>query len=276
MTCLAHQSTLNSYLRSLNKRPSRSLSQNFLVDANVVKRFIDQANLSPNDFVIEIGPGPGAFTQEIVKRGVHLTVIEKDRDFAEGLRVQYQSSPSVNVIEGDILTCDLESILTKGQKVKIISNLPFQLTSPILGRLFPLYRQIHSCLFIMQKEVADRILSPVKLKAYSSLTVFSQFYTSAKFCFNISPHCFFPKPRVVSSALFFKLHSPEIEKSKDFFIMVRKCFNQRRKMLTSTLPFDVKSVRILLQKMGHSEKARPEELDIQSWLTLFKEFHTPL
>ncbi len=270
MTSLAHPSTLQGYLKALNIRPKKALSQNFLVDANIVRNFVKHASLTEDDIVLEIGPGPGAFTQEILKSGAKLIVVEKDPVFAQGLKDQYPHSDAIQIYLDDFLTCDLDQILPKDKKVKVISNLPFQLTSPILGRLFPRSSQIVSCLFIMQKEVADRILAKAKTKAFSSLTVFSHFYSTPRFCFNISPTCFFPRPKITSSAVFFEMHSPILNNEAEFFKMVRTSFRQKRKMLTSTLPFSKTKVQDILKEIGLSEKARPEELDITSWTTLFE------
>lgn len=273
MTSLAHPSTLQGYLKTLDIRPKKALSQNFLIDANIVRNFVKCATLTKDDIVLEIGPGPGAFTQEILKSGAKLIVIEKDPAFAQGLKDQYLNSNSIQIYLDDFLTCDLDQILPKDKKIKVISNLPFQLTSPILSRLFPRSSQIASCLFIMQKEVADRILAKAKTKAFSSLTVFSHFYSTPSFCFNISPTCFFPRPKITSSALFFEMHSPLLKNEAEFFNMVRTSFKQKRKMLTSTLPFSKTKVQAILKEIGLSEKARPEELDITSWTTLFEELH---
>lgn len=267
---LAAPSNLHAYLHTLDKKPSRSLSQNFLIDSNIVHNFIEKADLSPDDLVLEIGPGPGVFTQEILNSGARVIAVEKDEAFARGLKEQHRDLESIQVIEADFLELDLNQILPKGKKVKVISNLPFKLTSPILGKLFPLYEQIDSCLFILQKEVADRILAKPKTRAFSTLTLFSHFFTEPSFCFNISPNCFFPKPRVTCSALFFKMQPAPLELSDDFFDFARLAFNQKRKMISSTLPFPSQTIQEALKEIGHSEKARPEELGLNSWIHLFK------
>ncbi len=116
MTSLAHPSTLQAYLKTLNIRPKKALSQNFLVDSNIVRNFIKHAHLSSDDIVLEIGPGPGAFTQEILKSGAKLIVVEKDPVFVQGLRDQYPNSDSIQIYLDDFLKCDLDQILPKDKK----------------------------------------------------------------------------------------------------------------------------------------------------------------
>jgi 16S rRNA (adenine1518-N6/adenine1519-N6)-dimethyltransferase len=273
MTSLAFPTNLHAYLNRLEKKPSKSLSQNFLIDFNIVQKFIEAADLSSDDFVLEIGPGPGVFTEEILKKGAQVLAIEKDKGFAEGLREQHHSSHLLQVLEGDFLEIDFLPLLPKGKKIKVLSNLPFQLTSPILGKLLPLENQIEFCLFIMQKEVAERIVAKPKSKAFSPLSIFAQSYATPSLCFHISSSCFFPKPKVTCSALLLTLHPPICEKPEHFLSFIRTPFQQRRKKLTSTLPFPSAKILETLKKLELSENARPEELDLNSWVDLYREFH---
>lgn len=269
MTSLAHPSFLLSYLERLGKRPKKSLSQNFLVDLNTVERVLSLSQISSDDCVLEIGPGPGVFSDEIIKTGARYVAIELDDVFAQELQKRYQGHPRVEIYNQDFLNFDLEQVQAP-KKLKVISNLPFQLTSPILDRLLSRSDIISSCTLIMQKEVALRLSAKEKTKAYSSLSLFTQLYCQVGKLITISNHCYFPKPGVETSAIHLNIVPCLIDHPKELMQLIKAGFAKRRKMLTSNLPYPKDAVQSVLETLGASSKARAEELTLDQWNQLYK------
>ncbi len=263
-----NKSELLRFLEEVGARPKKGLSQNFLVDANVLKKIVQLAAVEPGDRVLEIGPGPGALTQQLLATGAHVTTVEMDRVFAHHLGRFQTSDRRLIVHEADFLQFSLSNLPPGPWKV--VANLPYHITSPALEKLC-----MHSSLFssftlMIQKEVADRIQAKPKTKAFGSLTLFLQFYTQVHGAFHVAAGCFFPEPSVDSTVLRLDTRtSPEID-PEVLFPVVRKAFQQRRKMLTSTLG---KEVGPVLESLGLSVKARPEELSLDEWVRLVSVFH---
>lgn len=269
---VAHPTTLFSLLSRIKKKPIKALSQNFLVDQNVIQKFCDFADLKPGDIVLEIGPGAGALTEEIIRRKAQVIAIEKDPALAIELQKRFKEA---HIITSDFLECSLDQILPcevlrGNKKVKVISNLPFQLTSPILAKLCPNHSIFSTLTLIMQKEVAERICAKPNSKTYSSLTVFTNFYTSSRPLFDIASSCYFPKPNVLTSAIQLSLNKPKLSQENNFISFVREAFNQRRKMISSSLSLPASEVQSALSKLGLNPKSRPENLSLENWIDVFK------
>lgn len=271
---------LFKFLESIGHRPSKRLSQNFLIDGNILKKIIAASSLKPEDLVIEIGPGPGVLTEALLEEKVHVIAIEKDPIFAKALARLQTSEKTLTIFEDDILEAPLIDILKKylkpGQKAKIISNLPYHLTSPIFGKILPLYDLIDLMIVMVQKEVADRIVSKNGSKNYSSFSIFTQFYSAPTLLFQVSPQCFYPKPKVTSAVIECKLRQPPKDINPDlFFSFIKKAFSTRRKMLTTSLKeaFDQDTILHALKTLSLDQKARPEELSLEDFFFLFKAFY---
>ncbi len=271
----SHASSLHAFLNKTQKRPTRTLSQNFLIDSNIVRKLVGVADVTSQDIILEIGPGTGAITKVLLETGAKVIAIEKDTLLADQLRNEL-SSKRLHIIQGDILDLDLNSILPKSQKVKVISNLPFKITSPIFGKFFPLHEQISTLTFIIQKDIVDRIRAKHNTKAFSSLTLFTQFYTRILKSFDISSNCYFPKPNVKTSALVFELKKPLLEDPSSFFKLVRSAFMHRRKMISSSLEIPTQEVRDSLEALNLPPLARPENLDLENWLKFYHCFEDDL
>lgn len=271
-------SDLRTVLLSLNKRPSKQLSQNFLIDQNILDKIIDTSELIENDWVVEIGPGPGALTQKILNKKVNLIAIEKDGLFVNHLAQIFPSS-RLHLFKDDILIFPLIETLSQlasGQKVKVIANLPYGLSSAILLKLLPLYKWISSLTVMVQKEFAERIVAKPYTKSYGSLSLIAQVYSSPKLAFHIPGNCFYPPPKVTSSLLHLNLRpAPTSCHVESFEKITRTAFQQRRKCLTSTLAtlLDKKTLIKKLKEMGYPSTARPEELDLKAFLKLSELLH---
>jgi len=279
---LFQPSHLLRFLESIgHKAPSKRLSQNFLIDGNILKKIIAAAHLTSQDVVLEIGPGPGALTEALLATGATVIAIEKDPLFAQALTRLQTANHSLHVFESDILAIPLEKVLkTHGashKKVKVISNLPYHLTSAIFGKILPLGELIETVIVMVQKEVADRIVASAGSKNYSSFSVFTQFYSHPKLLFQVSPHCFYPKPKVTSAVVECKLHpaSENVDPSV-FFAFIKEIFSARRKMLTTSLKKKCSAEKIqkILHSLGYDHRVRPEMLSLESLLILFQQIQS--
>ncbi len=267
-------SELMALLKEWGISAKRGLSQNFLIDQNIIEKTLDLADVQPGDFCIEIGPGPGALTQALLKRGAHVTAIEMDSVFAKALERLQTEEERLQVICADFLKFPLETFLssTPGRVYKVIANLPYHITTPILARLFPLYPSISTLTVMVQKEFADRMVASPGTKEYSSFTIFLNFYSTVINRFTVRPTSFYPRPKIHSSVVCCALHPPRLTQGIErFFVLTRTSFQQRRKMLKGSLRelFPSSKVEEGLKTVGKSPQARPEELSLEEWLLLF-------
>ncbi len=262
---LASPTFLTQFLEELGTKPKKGLSQNFLIDANIVRKILKSAQIEKGDFVVEIGPGPGVLTEALVGLGCTVIAIEKDHKFAESLK-----RLGVTVFEADILEFPLEKFLQEqlppGKKAKILSNLPYNITTPVITLLLPLQHLISSLTFMVQKEVAERIVARVG-KEYGSLSVFAQFYAEVAYAFTVAPTCFFPKPKVESAVVCFTTKKSPLaeQEEKDFFALTRAAFQKRRKMLRTSL-----KELFPHADFGSFAMLRPEQLSLRDFLVLFR------
>lgn len=262
-------SELRQFLDSLGVKARKSLSQNFLIDGNILRKIVETATVSKDDLIVEIGPGPGALTEFLLQTGARVVAIEKDRIFAKALeRLQ---SDRLQIFEADALEFDLSPFFSF-PSIKVVANLPYQLTSPLLGKLVPLAPHIKSLTLMVQKEVADRMTAIAGSKDYSSLSLFISLYAKAKTCFVVEPTCFYPRPKVRSAVVHLDLHTPPADLHADAFIQfVRTAFGKRRKTLRSSLRdlFPPEKITSALQTLHLSEDARPETLSLKEFIQLF-------
>lgn len=228
---------------------------------------IEFARLGPQDFVLEIGPGKGALTEFILTSQCQLLAIEKDADLVEYLAKRFPQKAHLKLLHQDILTFELSSLQTP-HKWKVISNLPFQLTSPLLGKFLPENNLIEACYFILQKELADRLVAKPHSKLFSHLSLFTQFYSEVSPLLEIPKTCFSPIPQVDCRLLSFKLKKPPLINASTFFKLTREAFNQKRKMLRKTLPYEGIVIEQKLDELKLSPLSRPEDLSVQNWVDL--------
>jgi 16S rRNA (adenine1518-N6/adenine1519-N6)-dimethyltransferase len=267
-------SELRLFLQELGIFPKKGLSQNFLIDGNIIRKIISKAQVAWGDLVLEIGPGPGSLTQALLEAGAHVLAVEKDAVLATALE-RLKIDNRLDVFCEDILLFPLEEKLTpfieKGQKVKVIANLPYHLTTPILAYLVPKRNLFSSLTLMVQEEVARRFTASPGTKDYSSFTLFLQFYTHPHYAFGVSRHCFYPEPNVDSAIVTLELKTPPLQEGEDsFFKLTRTAFEQRRKMLRASLKalVDPSDVTQALELMGKNPLARPEELSLADFLKL--------
>lgn len=249
--------------------PRKSLGQNFITDRRVIDRIIETASLSAEDEVLEIGPGMGALTLALAERAGRVVAIEKDERVISRLRELLDGHPNVELIQGDCLKIDYRDFY-RGNKIKVVSNLPYSISTPVLVRLLK-NRDIFSSLILMlQLEVGERISAGPGGKQYGSISVLIQTYMDVKIEFRVPPAAFWPKPKVDSAVLkFVPLPQPRVPVSDEelYEKVLRAAFSSRRKMLgnslRSILPKD--AAESALASCGIDRRRRAETLTIQEF-----------
>jgi len=214
--------------------PIKRFGQNYLKDKNIINKIVEEINPEKDDQIIEIGPGLGALTERLAENNKNLTLIEIDRRAIGPLKSKFESA---NIIEGDFLKINLENILDKNRKTKIVGNIPYNITSPILFKLLSVRDLVNESVFMVQDEVAKRITASYKTKDYSILSVILSYFAEVKYCFIISPNVFYPKPKVNSALIhiFFKEKTGQNFDDKLFIKVVKASFGHRRKTLKNSL-----------------------------------------
>jgi 16S rRNA (adenine1518-N6/adenine1519-N6)-dimethyltransferase len=239
--------------------------QNFLIDKNIVHKIAESADLGSHDHVVEIGPGKGILTTELVSRAQTVTAVELDRDLAAALTAQFSSSASVHIVDCDFLTWQLPE-----QPYKVVANLPYYLSTAILAQLLPSPHWI-SAVVMVQKEVGDRIAAVPDTKEYGFFSLFCQYYATVKILFKVAPGCFSPQPKVDSVVLRFDNRRPAAPDPK-LFPVIRLAFQQRRKTILNTLSNGLhspkESVSAALKDAAINPMSRPENLTFEDFQNL--------
>lgn len=267
---------LHIFLNQLGIFPKKRLSQNFLIDGNIIGKIVAVSKVQSDEVILEVGPGPGSLTQALLETGAHVVAVEKDSLLASALERLQTPSKQLSIFCDDILTFPLEKeicpLLKEGQKAKVIANLPYHLTTPILAQLIPLHGLFSSLTVMVQEEVARRLTAQPGCAEYSSFTIFLRFYTNPHYAFTVSHHCFYPAPKVNSAILVLQLREPPLsgEDVSTFFQITRTAFKQRRKMLRASLKdlFPPQKIENALKAIGQNPLARPEVLSLEDFLQL--------
>ncbi len=261
-----NKTELLTFLNHIGARPKKGLSQNFLIDQHILHKIVQLADVGSQDFILEVGPGPGALTQQLLKTGAHVVAVEKDALFAEHLMRLQTADQRLEVVSADFLKWRLPQ---SSHKWKVVANLPYNITTPILEKICMHANCFHSITIMVQKEVADRICAKPKTKAFGSLTLFLQFYMRYIDSFLVLPHCFFPAPTVDSTVLRLDMRAPPAVDPVPLFQIIHKTYQQRRKMIATTLRPSFPNIVKVLTDSNISPMARPEELSLNDWIRLF-------
>lgn len=261
-------SELKALLEQMGAHPKKRFSQNFLIDGNVIRKIADLADIQPGDEVVEIGSGPGALTEELLTRKARVLAIEKDPLWAESLA---RLPGDLTVMADDVLTCPFESLVgewLKGKRAKLVANLPYNITTPILVKIAPLENLFSEIIVMVQEEVARRLVSAPGSREYGSITLFLNFWSDVSYGFKVKNSSFYPAPKVDSALIRLKLKEPpHVSDREKFFEMTRKAFGQRRKMLKVSLK-ELLAAPILKENRALLEK-RPEALSLEEFIALF-------
>ena len=267
---------LNKYQFMFQKK----FGQNFLIDTHVLEKIIQSANITKEDFVLEIGPGIGTMTQYLAEAAREVTAVEIDRNLIPILKDTLSGYDNVNVINEDILKVDICRLAQEkngGRPIKVVANLPYYITTPIIMGLFESHVPIDSITIMVQKEVADRMQVGPGTKDYGALSLAVQYYAQPYIVANVPPNCFMPRPKVGSAVIRLTRYAQppvQVDDEKKMFRLVRASFNQRRKTLVNGLNNSPEvhatreAVLAALEQMGLSPTVRGEVLTLEQFAQL--------
>jgi 16S rRNA (adenine1518-N6/adenine1519-N6)-dimethyltransferase len=231
-----------SEIKRLEKKygfsPQRKLGQNFLIDSNIRNKLLNHIDVTKEDIVLEIGSGLGQLTFELAKITKKVIAIEFDKKLFSILSRFAEGFSNVVLVHEDFLKFNLRKFIPKNKKIKVISNLPYYISTPVILKLFAHSEYIISAILTLQKEVADKFVAEPRSKEYGSLTLFAEFHSEIKKLFNISKNCFYPAPKVASTVIFLKIreNAPvEVADKNDLFELIRAGFSVRRKTLVNAM-----------------------------------------
>ena len=274
MDRLADAGTTIGVIKKFNFSFRKRYGQNFLVDAHVLNRIMDAADIKGSDLVIEIGPGIGSMTQYLCEKAGEVVAVEIDRDLIPILHETLKDYDNITIINDDILKTDVKKLIMehgRGRQVKIVANLPYYITTPIIMGLLEGRVPVSSITVMVQKEVAERMQAGPGSKDYGALSLAVAYYSKPRIAANVPPNCFIPRPKVGSAVICLDVYDEPVIKVKDeglLFKIIRAAFNQRRKTLVNSitnsgeLDFSRQDVTDALKDMGLSETIRGEALDI--------------
>ena len=262
----------------------KRFGQNFLIDTHVLDRIIEASEITKDDFVLEIGPGIGTMTQYLAEAAREVTAVEIDDALIPILKDTLKEWDNVTVLHGDILKTDIRKIAdekNQGRPIKVVANLPYYITTPIIMGLFESHVPVDSITVMVQKEVADRMQTGPGSKDYGALSLAVQYYAEPKIVANVPPNCFMPRPKVGSAVIRLTRHqNPPVTTldEKLMFRLIRASFNQRRKTLSNSLknsqelPYSKEEVATAITECGLPLNIRGEALTLEQFARLSDAF----
>lgn len=266
-------------LKKYNIKANKSLGQNFLINDEVVNKIIEASDISKTDLVIEIGPGLGTLTKKLLDRARRVICIELDKNMIEILNERFALYDNFQLVNDDVLKVNLKEIIEKEkknsniEKVKIVANLPYYITTPIIMKLLEDKLQLESITVMIQKEVADRLIAIPGEKNTGAITYSIYYYATSQKILEVSNNSFIPEPEVTSEVIKLNIRKENIVKPKDvnkMFQIIKSAFLQRRKTLLNSLTnsniFKNKEEGInILKNINLDENIRPEQLTLEQF-----------
>lgn len=258
----------------------KKFGQNFLIDGNILEKIVDAAQIEETDCVLEIGPGIGTMTQYLAERAKSVVAVEIDANLIPILQDTLSSYNNVTVINNDILKVDISSIVEEqnaGNPIKIVANLPYYITTPIIMSLLEKHVKLQSITIMVQKEVADRMKAEPGTKNYGALSLAVQYYTRPEIITNVPASCFMPRPNVDSTVIqLVRYEKPPVEALDEeyLFDVIRASFNQRRKTLINGLAnaaglnISKETATMALERIGLPAQIRGEALTLEQFTEL--------
>ncbi len=273
-----------SIMKAYNIKANKSLGQNFLISTEVVEKIIESSELSKEDLVIEIGPGLGTLTKYLLEKAGKVICIELDTRMVKILNNRFATKENIEIINDDVLKVDLNKIIKENKRnqeiknVKIVANLPYYITTPIIMRLLEEKLDIQSITVMIQKEVADRLIEIPGGKNTGAITHTVYYYCQSEKIMEVPNNSFIPEPEVTSEVIKMNLRkvpAVKIENPKVMFMIIKSAFMQRRKTLLNALTntkvfISKKEGTEILKKLNLNENIRAEELSIQDFANITK------
>ena len=267
-------------LQKYNFNFQKKFGQNFLIDEHVLDNIIRAAEITKDDYVLEIGPGIGTMTQYLACAAREVTAVEIDRALIPILEDTLKEYDNVSIINEDILKVDIAALAKEkngGRPIKVVANLPYYITTPIIMGLFESHVPLESITVMVQKEVADRMQVGPGTKDYGALSLAVQYYAEPYIVANVPPNCFMPRPAVGSAVIRLTRHQKppvEVMDEKLMFRLIRASFNQRRKTLANGLKnsgelnLSKEVITAAIEKLGKGSSVRGEALDLEEFARL--------
>ncbi|NFQ37237.1 16S rRNA (adenine(1518)-N(6)/adenine(1519)-N(6))-dimethyltransferase RsmA [Clostridium botulinum] len=266
-------------VKKYNFRFSKSLGQNFLLDESVLNDIVCGAEVNENDFIIEIGPGVGTLTAKLLQKAKRVTCIELDNDLIPILQQELGEYDKFELIHNDALKVDFNEIMKNEEHVKLVANLPYYVTTPIIVKLLKENHKFESLTIMIQKEVAERINAEPNCKEYGALSILVQYYCNTKIVRKVSPESFMPRPKVDSIVIRLdRLSNPrvKVQDEKLLFDIVRAGFNMRRKTLwnaTKVVGLSKEDLQKAFDSCNIDPKRRADTLSIEEFAVLADSIH---
>ena len=280
MAYLASPRETKAIIDSYSFNFQKKFGQNFLVDSNVLENIIEKAGITEDDLVLEIGPGIGTMTQYLCESAREVVAIEIDETLIPILNYTLADYDNVEIINDDALKTDIEKIVKKkngGKPIKVVANLPYYITTPIIMGLLEGKAPIESITIMVQKEVAERMQTGPGSKDYGALSLAVQYYADANILMTVPASCFMPRPKVDSSVIKLDIYDEapvDVCDEEMMFKIIRASFNQRRKTLVnglknaSNLPFTKEEIEESIEKLGEDVRVRGEKLTLEQFAKL--------
>ena len=258
----------------------KKFGQNFLIDAHVLEKIIAAAGVGEQDCVLEIGPGIGTLTQYLAEKARQVVAVEIDQNLIPILEETLEDYPNVTVINEDILKVDIARLIreyNEGRPIKVVANLPYYITTPIIMKLFEQEVPLDNMTVMVQKEVADRMQAGPGTKDYGALSLAVQYYAKPYIAANVPPNCFIPRPNVGSAVIRLTRHEKPPVQTRDprlMFALIRAGFNQRRKTLKNSLDnwgglsFTKEQIGQGIESLGMGPSVRGEALSLEQFAAL--------
>ena len=248
-------------------KPLKRFGQNYLQDQNILNKIVREIDPKPEDEIVEIGPGQGALTAKLFEKITSLTAVEIDKRVADDLQIKF---PGLKLVTDDFVNLDLNELkMKKDKKLRIVGNIPYNLTSPILFHLIKFNDIVQDSVLMVQHEVAKRMSSSKGTKDYGILSVILKYFADVKYCFRVSPNVFYPKPKVDSAVVHVRFKDMKIskEEKQTFINIVKASFGNRRKTLKNSLSNSIFK-ELNFAASGIDLSLRAEQLDLGDFLRL--------
>ena len=280
MATLGNPKNTIEVLQKYNFNFQKKFGQNFLINTGVLEEIIEAAEITKDDFVLEIGPGIGTMTQYLCESAREVIAVEIDKNLIPILKDTLSAYNNVEVVNEDILKVDIKTLAEErnaGKPIKVVANLPYYITTPIIMGLFESHVPIDSITIMVQKEVADRMQEGPGSKEYGALSLAVQYYAEPEIVVNVPPSCFMPQPKVGSAVIRLTRHAEppvDVENEKLMFQLIRASFNQRRKTLANGLNnfpglnLSKEVIQGCIEELGVPVTVRGEALSLEQFAKL--------
>ncbi len=280
MATLGNPKNTIEVLQKYNFNFQKKFGQNFLINTGILEDIIEAAKITKEDFVLEIGPGIGTMTQYLCESAREVVAVEIDKNLIPILKDTLSAYDNVEVINDDILKVDINKLAEErnaGKPIKVVANLPYYITTPIIMGLFESHVPIDSITIMVQKEVADRMQEGPGSKEYGALSLAVQYYAHPEIVVNVPPSCFMPQPKVGSAVIRLTRHEQppvDVENEKLMFQLIRASFNQRRKTLANGLNnfpglnLNKEVIQQCIEELGVPVTVRGEALSLEQFAKL--------